>query len=835
MSLQQIDEICDEFESAVREGKAAAVEDYLLRIEDKEERRKLLRELLEIETEWSVESGTSPADKQNELKKRFPDETELIDSIVLRNVKQRQIGDYEIIEELGHGGMGIVYKAKQKLLNQTVAIKVLSQTLLNDRQAVGRFRREMQLIGSLNHPNIVRALNAGETAGTHYLVMEFIDGFTLAAGLAPPGGTSSAANTAAVCEAIRQAALGLQYANEFGLIHRDIKPANLMLDGAGTVKILDLGLGKFISEHRASEESVSLTQAGATLGTVDYMSPEQCENAETADIRSDIYSLGCTLYYLLTGAAPYSGSKYDSARKKLMAHIVGGIPDVRKINPDVPDALQAVLEKMLAKEPADRYQTPQKVAEALEPFASFDKLFALCGSTLNRSAVLPSDKTKRTTATLVDVSRRGVAPGKKRHLIGIILATVILAAGFAPYLLSKKSDTDNNGGNSLPVNIADEQPLRSTLRTDLALLPGLNGSWWFIETPLYLPFVRQKLIEEIDQTKDLKTFLGGELNFYYDSNVPNVYTQLDNIVKKFRKDFSPKESALLDKLAETGTSAEPETVYRKALTLAAELVPPGGASPAANVLHTQAVLEHYLAQLTNDKQLAVTAKKHYEEALTAYQKETAIKSEADVPASRLMEFLCLSDAARIEYFAGGNYNGALQKFTEVSSRRRTGERSSALFIAELYAAHGTLAAESGKYDDSLFVRGLERLNRSNAAQKMHPLAAQLAERYGWSLLDQWKVNEANKQFESALVIREANRKESGSPYSAISVLHDLHALALSLRYKGNSDRAVEEFRRTLTNIDGIIQKKAVPPDSGFYGVDWYIRNIKERAANTRER
>jgi tetratricopeptide (TPR) repeat protein len=223
----------------------------------------------------------------------------------------------------------------------------------------------------------------------------------------------------AACEAIRQAAFGLQNAHEFKLVHRDIKPANLMLDHRGTVKILDLGLGKFaedrVEEQRADDHS-SLTMAGMVLGTVDYISPEQCENSSEADIRSDLYSLGCSLYFLLTGKPVYSGSRYDTMRKKLMAHIVGEVPSLRQIIPELPKEIEAILQKVLAKEPAERFQTPIEFAEALAPFASPDELWTLVHEVVPTDAAESSSYSRHSNSpyALPSPSKQSIAPPVSR-------------------------------------------------------------------------------------------------------------------------------------------------------------------------------------------------------------------------------------------------------------------------------------------------------------------------------------------------------------------------------------------------------------------------------------
>jgi len=388
----QIDTLCGQFETALRNGDTTRIEDFLPQVEESQ-REALLAELLHVEVQFVSERCPSESADflrrmEESLYHRFPEERSLIQSLFRRMAKLQQVGDYEILGELGRGGMGTVYKAKHKLLKQTVAIKVLSQAMLDDTQAVGRFKREMQLIGGLSHPNIVRALNAGETPdGIHYLAMEFVDGITLqklTETIIAKADTRAVGDPpllpivplGAACEMIRQAALGLQNAHELKLVHRDIKPANLMLDHQGTVKILDLGLGKFAEEHRQDYHS-SLTMAGMVLGTVDYIAPEQCENSGEADIRSDLYSLGCSFYFLLTGKPVYSGSRFDTMRKKLMAHIVGEVPSLRQAIPGLHPAIEAILQQVLAKDSSERFQTPIEFAEALAPFASPEELWAL--------------------------------------------------------------------------------------------------------------------------------------------------------------------------------------------------------------------------------------------------------------------------------------------------------------------------------------------------------------------------------------------------------------------------------------------------------------------------
>jgi serine/threonine protein kinase/WD40 repeat protein len=291
---------------------------------------------------------------------------------------------YEVLERLGHGGMGVVYKARHRLMERVVALKILNPRLLDKPASVERFRREVRGAGQLSHPNIVTAHDADHAGDSHFLVMEYVPGISLARLVEEQGPLP----VATACNYIRQASLGLQHAFECGMVHRDIKPQNLMVvsgepakgaaRAAQQVKILDFGLARFVSEAAEAVGQVDnlpeasgkveilphvrLTQASTLMGTPEFMAPEQAVAAHAADIRADIYSLGCTLYYLLTGHAPFPAG---SAGEKLQAHLQQTPRPLHEVRPDVPVALAAVVDRMLAKDPAERYQKPADVAEAL--------------------------------------------------------------------------------------------------------------------------------------------------------------------------------------------------------------------------------------------------------------------------------------------------------------------------------------------------------------------------------------------------------------------------------------------------------------------------------------
>lgn len=265
-------------------------------------------------------------------------------------------GDYVVIDKLGQGGMGTVLRAKHRRMDRMVAIKVLPVTVLESKDAVARFYQEVKVAAQLTHPNIVHAYDAGEHHGFHYLVMEYVKGHDLAQMLSLMGPMPPSM----VLDYTLQAASGLEYAHRMNIVHRDIKPSNLLLDDEGNIKVLDMGLAR-IGGVLDSEVSQHLTTTGQVMGTVEYMSPEQAEDTRQADHRSDIYSLGCTLYRLITGRGPYSR---ETIVKTILAHRDAQIPMIETGSPD-DVAINQLFQKMVAKNPDDRFQSITMLIEAI--------------------------------------------------------------------------------------------------------------------------------------------------------------------------------------------------------------------------------------------------------------------------------------------------------------------------------------------------------------------------------------------------------------------------------------------------------------------------------------
>jgi serine/threonine protein kinase len=293
----------------------------------------------------------------------------------------RSLGQYQLLEELGRGGMGRVYKALHTLMGRVVALKVISPELVSDPVAVDWFLREVRASTQLNHPNIVMAYDANEAEGRYFLVMEYVHGKTLDALVKQQGPLA----IAYVCALMRQVALGLQHAHEKGMVHRDIKPSNLLIptpQGNATpdvqVKILDFGLARLHGQGQG--DTIALRSEAGVLGTPDYIAPEQSRNIHAADIRSDLYSLGCVFYFALTGRAPFPG---DNAMEKLLKHLMEQPQPLENLRPDVPLALAAIVRRLMAKEPADRFQTPVELVRALEKLPDL-----LCDANTIRAATM---------------------------------------------------------------------------------------------------------------------------------------------------------------------------------------------------------------------------------------------------------------------------------------------------------------------------------------------------------------------------------------------------------------------------------------------------------------
>ena len=288
----------------------------------------------------------------------------------IRNGIPKQLGQYELLSLLGSGGMGAVYLARHQSLDKKVALKLLPALPSQNAEFVARFQREMRAAGKLDAPAIVRTTDAGQQDGIHYLVMDVIDGLNLSH-IARAEGKLTIADA---CELIKQTAMGLAHAHEKGIVHRDVKPSNLMLDCHGQVRILDFGLAQISFWDSGSAE---ITTVGQLMGTLDYMAPEQAERGGAVDYRADLYSLGATLFRLLTGRAPLAAAPNLTPLEKLRLLGSHKPPRLRSLRPDAPSGLGDIVDSMLSRDPALRPASAIHAAELLEPYANDADLIGL--------------------------------------------------------------------------------------------------------------------------------------------------------------------------------------------------------------------------------------------------------------------------------------------------------------------------------------------------------------------------------------------------------------------------------------------------------------------------
>src|SRR5262245_14826868 len=366
----------------------------------------------------------------------FPEASPAVPAIVEVPAELHEHPRYQVLELLGYGGMGTVYKAEHRLMKRTVALKLLARNLTTRPEMAERFVRETQTAGRLAHANIAQAFDAEQAGDTLFLVMEFVPGTDLARLVRERGPLPCVE----ACNYIRQAALALQHAHERGMVHRDIKPHNLMLTPDGEIKVLDFGLARFVLEQPLADTS-QLTEEGLFMGTADYVAPEQARDAHQADTRADVYSLGCTLYHLLTGQVPFPAT---TVMDKVVKHATEQPAALSALRPDLPAGLEAVVMKMMAKLPDQRYQTPGEVAEALAPFAAAAVTavplvqpgpLGRTGTLLEAELVRESAGALSQTAVLPASAGRSDRGQWWRQLIGLAAGLLFVAAvaGFVVY------------------------------------------------------------------------------------------------------------------------------------------------------------------------------------------------------------------------------------------------------------------------------------------------------------------------------------------------------------------------------------------------------------------
>ncbi len=657
----------------------------------------------------------------------------------------KRIGNYQLEELIGCGGMGNVYKARHIQFGRIRAVKVIKPQFVatGHQEIIRRFYHEIKAIGALENKNIVVAIDSSAPADRiHYLVMEYIHGVSLHE-LVEEHGPLKVSDA---CEIIRQAARGLQYIHRHGMVHRDIKPSNLMLTltegddpeetfssedtyssnrlgpnaakgaetatcGQGLIKILDLGLALLNTD---SEQRLTRLENRA-MGTGMYMSPEQWLTT-SVDIRADIYSLGCTLYHLLAGNPPF----YNSDLKPEIAHEKSKVPPIRTTG-QIPRILWDILRKMLAKNAQDRYQTPAEVATVLAPLASGQQLARLARTYGGAELESPSPgSTRPDTSTRADTRTRQkqtfspssqATSGFPRRLLlwlgGLALLCGLLATG-----LWWRTRV---------------QPAVAMVRDELVALPGLNGQWWFHETPWFTPMVRRQLVTAVGsgqrQFGPVSMDHLGQL--LPTDQVPQLYAALEQVARPLQAELLKPQLAIERclKKATDALGSPYRTPYEQALTHTLEQLNQL-ATPDAADLHLAAVLHHALAQ--------------WKEAETGYQAALAACADAT---TKPLRPLILLDYGRMQ-LDSKNYDAAISSFAEVRSLSPNPLLSMLSLCLEAEAGY------RGSSDPRL-THPLEQMDSSRDNSPLgpnHPLRAYLLERRGWILNEAWRFQDAIESF-----------------------------------------------------------------------------------------
>lgn len=326
------------------------------------------------------------------------------------------LAHYRLLDHIGTGGMSTVYLAEDRNTQNRMALKILPRKRVTQRSYLKRFKQEAETTARLNHPNIVRAFEFGSEDDTYYFAMEYIDGRDLSQ-IVKDDGPSGFEFTA---NCISKAALALAYAHSNNLIHRDIKPGNVLVDKSGQVKILDLGLALYTEQ----EDSVTVMHNERVLGTADYLSPEQAVNSHQVDTRTDIYSLGCTMYFLLTGAPPFPEG---SLVERMVQHQTREPKDILAVRPDCPPGLKAICDKMMKKSAGDRFQTAQEVSEVLEHWL---KTGEVSQEVLNSARTPEQPKKKKSSTKSGKKSPEFVPPPSDIEVVSLPVDSKVSSAGF---------------------------------------------------------------------------------------------------------------------------------------------------------------------------------------------------------------------------------------------------------------------------------------------------------------------------------------------------------------------------------------------------------------------
>ena len=760
--VEQIDHIANNFEQHWTEHFIERL-DHLIADVPEELKAAARQELFRVDFEIHFKKGKRV--HTGDYIKCFPHYESDIQKAYQCLMSTRRLGEYEYYELLGRGGMGNVYRGTHRLLGRTVAIKLLNSKIFDIAGGTERFLREIRLAGQQQHPNIVSTEYAGKSGDRYYLVMEFIEGGSVATAIYRNGPVS----IPVACEILRQTAQGLQYIFENGFVHRDIKPGNLMISRGGVIKIIDFGLGKFTASK--FEDDHALTTVGTTMGSIDYVAPEQLTHAALATIQADIYSLGCVFFHLLTGRAPLE-SEPMSRDQKLIAHIKGELPPLSRFLKNCPEEIERLYQKMVACDPKDRFAHPSEIVNIAAALASPDDLQELfgSGSFAREHSVMMLNRQESITSHSSQAWKWYIA----------VTLPLLLLAGYGGYHYYQSAVTETAKENVEILAPAEELPehviavVVQDERAEILQFPGYSGRWWFEETPYLLPIIREKLI--LDDTEPRR--LASEID---SSLLPSLLSESEALRPLLA--FLVRE---IETSRSNVTDLEMLTDDYYIETTAMDDVP-------ASVLHTLAVLWHRLSMLRGAPELERRALSHYANAITLYENE-------NTETSRFLAKLCRFDLARLNYTIERNADRFRQELEGII----VDDTDDLTFRVHLQVVPALEQMKLGGNQEAIIEEALQLLKTSGGEDAPHPMLMALHALYADALSRKWKLQLADREWQAVerLAIQIALNTGSSDREARVSenaVMAKLARASLAL-YHGDLDTARYRYRDLIISI-----------------------------------
>jgi tRNA A-37 threonylcarbamoyl transferase component Bud32 len=817
---------CEAFKEALRRGDPPSFVGLLGNLQEPV-RSETARNLLETLLTYSRESGNTI--DSDDLIRRNSEFEHLIHEMLVSSSPAptpRRLGDYELRRKLGGGGMGDVWLAIHRLLGKEVAVKLLREANPDQQGLITRFEREMETLAKLEHPHIVSVQDARHVDGEYLLVMEYVEGIDLSRLVKKTGEAECRLAVTDACEMTRQAALGLHYAHECGVVHRDIKPSNLILSRKGVVKIVDFGLARGMEWDHLENQ---ITDSRTLLGTFDYMAPEQFKDPTKVGAPADVYSLGCTLYCLLNGKPPFADvgpslfDKADAHRdpKKLA-------PSLSGLRADVDGGLSRIVRTMLAKDPSQRYGNLCEVADALEPWCRGHNLCRLVATYAPSEAPSPDTQVDRKN----DRTQPGTPASRRKFLIysSAAVGAIGIAGLFGWALLRSRL-----------------RPEMMTLAVTLGTLPSLRGWWWFDEIPGLLPSIRQSWVhrvladaldEPVGDDDPLARFPVDELHALAQSDDVG---ELDVHLRQWCKDFASGDRQMITWVGRLNSASADRAEYQRQLVeTLREVETAAREQPSAAMFHLQALLNHKLAlnaQVNQRRDFWGMCDTLYSDAQKAYKREAREATTNSMKiASQIMERLCLSDAT-VRYEDRGQWQDNALILESMLSTASDSDSSTAPSVHERVYCGGRLgeARALRMAFDEAAAAFAEAESRLPALPDNHPLRARFFEFRAWHFVDRGdSTTQAIADFDRANQIR-IPAAQTDWPQRVFK-FHNMHGIGVAWHWEGRYAEAKQQLGQVVGELaDEIARVEQEIQQSKTLKYRQYRVNLIERYVNSNER